>query len=120
MSDEDFSIESELAKDDEKNKRKLEREKRKIELSRENYLLSLKAILETEGGRNVIWNFLEKSKMFQDPFCGENTNNSAYYMGMQSVGRSMLADILEAEPGAYIEMQKEKMNAENLKGEKND
>lgn len=75
------------------------------------YQRDLKSVLDTEAGRNVMWALLERIGIFTEPFCGEQTHQSAFEMGRRSVGRMMLAHILDADKDAYAKMLAEKMDA---------
>jgi hypothetical protein len=80
--------------------------KERSEIERERQLEELRVILETSGGRNLLWRVLS--------WCGVYNSTSAtdpIYMailsGKRDIGLQLLVDIMESDPTAYIKMQAE-------------
>lgn len=79
---------------------------RKAALQRQREVEEMQKILSTEGGRMVINNILGMTQLFADPPWSAEYNTDRF-VGMQDVGRKILAEIFTADRKAYILMQSE-------------
>jgi len=77
----------------------------KVKNAKRQDILDLQNILAQKWGRRVIWKYLEFCKIFTTSMTG---NNWTYYNeGQRNVGNKILADVMEANPDAFIQMSKE-------------
>lgn len=77
----------------------------KIKLSKLNDAECLKAILETKQGRTVIWKWLKHCKVFESIY--DSSARIHYNAGKQDVGHFLLAEVLQANKNAYLQMMQE-------------
>lgn len=66
----------------------------------------VKALLAMKPGRRFIWRYLSESGLFRTSF-STNGSQTSFNEGMRNVGLTMLADISEANPDAFVLMQRE-------------
>lgn len=86
---------------------KEEKREKKSNRRRERELSDIRFILKRPEGRRFYWRLMSEGKVFLDPFCNDNTNGTNYNLGRQSISRTFLNDLLEAEPESYQLMQQE-------------
>jgi hypothetical protein len=72
---------------------------------REQEMEDVRFVLSTPSGRRFLWRWLEICGIYKTSMTGNST--TFFNEGMRSVGLSLLADIVEAQPDAYLNMQKE-------------
>lgn len=72
---------------------------------REQELNDLRWILSQPQGRRHVWRLLEFCGVFKNSFTGNST--TFYNEGMRNVGTKQLADLMEANPRAFLEMMEE-------------
>lgn len=89
---------------------------------RERELTDIRSVLLTPQGRRFYWRVMESGAIFQDPFCGVDTNATNYRLGRQSISRDFLNDLMEASPDALAQMQREQasLDASDLRQEQED
>lgn len=77
----------------------------KVKSVRERELDDLKSILATKPGRRFIWRMLSECKLFA---VSEVPNASIYMLeGKRTIGKSLFADVWDADEDAYKLMRKE-------------
>lgn len=89
-----------------------EKKQKRNDRRRERQLSDIRHVLKTPEGRRFYWRLMEEGRVFVDPFCFEQTNNTHYQLGRQSVSRTFLNDLLEAKPEALQQMQLERKSEE--------
>lgn len=67
----------------------------------------LKALVQTRQGRKYMWRLLRISKAIGVNPYRQNSEDTAFNCGIQNVGQSILAHLMEVAPDAYITMIKE-------------
>ena len=85
-----------------------------------DYIEDLRSVLKTSAGRNVLWQVLEQANVFGISYTGES-NSTFFNEGMRNIGNRLLAHIQQANPDAFLLMQKEHIkrgNDEKLRKEK--
>ena len=75
-------------------------QKRKARNSEEQFEKDLDVVLSSTQGRRFLWHMLEGAGLegagvFQDPFSPANDSLTAYRAGRQSMGRFILAKLME-------------------------
>lgn len=85
--------------------------KQKEKLSREKELNDLRFLLSTDQGRRFVWRYLEICGVYKSSFTG--SSETFFLEGQRNIGLKLIADIMDADPEAYIKMQKQ--NREVLK-----
>jgi hypothetical protein len=75
-------------------------------LKRERELDDLRAVITTPEGRRVMWRLLSRCGTFASIW--EPSAKIHYNSGQQDVGHYLMAEIVEAEPSALLEMMKAK------------
>lgn len=80
--------------------------KKHVKLRRSQELRDLREVLAGPGGRRVIWKLLGDCGVFRSSF---NTNGSVVFFneGMRQIGLVLMADVMEADEGAYSRMASE-------------
>jgi len=96
MAKDSIFLDPEQVKKQKEDEEKYQREK-KLRIS------DLRKILNTPEGRRMVWNELERAKVFAD-FFSTNALEMARFCGERKVGLSLLADIMEAKPEAFYSM----------------
>lgn len=86
--------------------KKDELKERKGKSRQERELADIKKLLGFPEGRRFIWKTLSKTGIFQSSFTGDN-NVTNFKEGQRSVGLWLLAEVFEAKPDAYLQMQQE-------------
>lgn len=83
----------------------VEKGKKKVVKQRAKELLDLKAVLSTDAGKAVLTRILEHSKMMaRNTFTGNST--TFYNLGKREEGLWLYDEIMEADPGSFIDMMK--------------
>ena len=67
----------------------------------------LQTVLKTVQGRRVLWRLLQATRVRQPSFVPGDAQATAFHCGQQSIGLFLLAEIEEAAPAAYLQMQGE-------------
>ncbi len=81
-----------------------ERQQRiKAELAREE----LQNLLSIPAMRSFVWTLLCECGINNNPFCGENTHESAFKTGEQNIGLKLIAMIDGAKPHSYMSIYTE-------------
>lgn len=76
----------------------------KVKMGREQEVNDLKFILATEQGRRFMWRYLEMCGVYRTSFTG---SSETYFLeGQRNIGLKLIADIVEADPDAYLKMIK--------------
>jgi len=71
---------------------------------RDDFLLQM----STKQGRRVMWGLLARTGLFREPFVPGSTDKTLYNLGVASVGRQYLDDIMRECPEKYLLMTKER------------
>lgn len=66
----------------------------------------LRSILNTAHGRRFIWRLLSKCGIHQLGVVMDSINATYFNAGMRNIGNTLLAQVLEVKPEAYLEMTK--------------
>ena len=74
------------------------------EMDEESREAAFAAVLRNEAIRDYLWDLMRRCNVLGEPF-DSNFGKSGYNMGRASVGRMILADINQADPQAWLEMQ---------------
>jgi len=85
-------------------------QKHKERRVREQELFDVRAVLCTPEGRRFFWRLLSLFKVFGSIW--ESSARIHYNSGQQDCGHFLLAEASEADPEAYLLMQKEAMKRE--------
>lgn len=79
--------------------------RRREQRVRERELNDVRAVLAITGGRRLLWRLMGKfgvnGSVFAEP------NLMAYNSGKQDAGHLILAEVVEAQPEAYLQMMQE-------------
>lgn len=76
---------------------------------RERELSDIRRVLQLPEGRRLYWRMIEIGGVFTSAFAGAgNAELTAYNLGMQSVSRDFLNDLLAAKPEILQQMQQER------------
>jgi hypothetical protein len=65
-------------------------------------------LMNAKQGRRVMWSLLEKTGLFREPFVPGSPDKTLHNLGVASVGRQYLADIMRECPDKYLLMTKER------------
>lgn len=88
---------------------------------RANELEDLKSLLKSETGRRFCWKIMEQAHVFSSSFDRDNQHATAFREGERNMGLMLLADIMEACPDRYLQMQREaKIRQEQKDNERRD
>ena len=89
-------------------KRKPDTPEDKAKRKRERELNDLRSILATPEGRRFIWRVLSEARIFNDGYThGDAGYGTTYNCGRRSVGVWALAEMMEAKPSAFMQIQNE-------------
>lgn len=83
--------------------RKTEKQKHELELA------DMRKLLGFPEGRRVLWKYLSACGVFNSIF--EQSSKIYYNAGQQDLGHRIMADIVEADSNALIEMMRAQENA---------
>lgn len=81
----------------------------KVNLKEKERKRDLQEVLSTVEGRRFLWGQLKKCKVYESIW--EGSAKIHYNAGKQDLGHELMAEILEASPEAYLQMQKESMES---------
>jgi hypothetical protein len=73
----------------------------------------LRSLLKTVYGKRFIYRIFKKCYIFGMPFVAGEPDTTAFNLGKQDVGKSLLAQVLDVRPEAYNEMLKMEKEDEN-------
>ena len=77
----------------------------KSKFTRDQELNDIRSLLNATEGRRFLWRLLTHCGVYKQSFTG---NSETFFLeGQRSVGLWALADIMDAEPDAYLRMIKE-------------
>jgi hypothetical protein len=89
-------------------KRKPETPEQRAKRLRDRELNDLRVILSTPEGRRLIWRILSEARIFHDGYThGDAGYGTTYNCGRRSIGVWTLAEVMEAKPEAFMQMQRE-------------
>lgn len=91
---------------DEKDKKKIKERNRKIRRAREDELDGIRELLNTRRGRRWVWKVLDHAGTTKLSFNGD-PNWAVFNDGRRDVGQLVWADVMDANPDAYVLMRKE-------------
>lgn len=69
----------------------------------------LQEVLSTVEGRRFLWGQMKRCKVYESVW--ESSAKIHYNAGRQDLGHQLMAEIIEASPEAYLQMQKESMES---------
>lgn len=83
----------------------------RAKLTRQTELRDLLHVLDERPGRRVVWRLLAQAGVFQTSF---HPSGSVVYFneGKRQIGLTLMADIMEADPTAYLKMAQEAQSDE--------
>lgn len=84
----------------------------KLKQEREQELNDLRVLLNTPEGKRFIWRYISKCGVFKTSFTGNST--TFYLEGARNIGLSLLAEVMEARPEAYLEMSMAQKGANDV------
>jgi len=97
-------------------KRKPETPEQRDKRKRDRELNDIRVVASTPEGRRFIWRVLSEGEIFKDGYVhGDQGFGTTYNCGRRSVGVWALAEIMEAKPEVFMQMQRE--NASEQKRE---
>ena len=69
--------------------------------------LDMKSMLNSDAGRAIIWSIMSRCDIFGSSMTG---NSQTYFKeGRRSVGLELLAEVIAADPSAWIEIQQDNL-----------
>lgn len=74
----------------------------KEKIGRDRDLDDMKKVLATDFGRRFVWRLLSRAKVFESIF--ETSSKIYYNAGIQDFGHYLVAEVVDANPDAYIQM----------------
>ncbi len=80
--------------------------RRKAKLERDQHLADVRLVMDTIGGRRVVWGLLEAAKIFHPTFA-QDPYLTAWQEGGRNLGLRILSDVMEACPDLYLKAQAE-------------
>ena len=83
----------------------LEFERAQEELAEVNEAETFKELLRAEAFRDFAWKLIERCAIYGEAF-NTNFGSTAYTLGRQSIGKWLLVQINEADPEAWVAMQR--------------
>lgn len=92
--------------------------KQKERFKKQSEINDLLWILSDIRGRRFIWRMLEGA--YENPFVAGMTDVTAFNAGQKVKATTLLKEIMDARPEAYIMMMKETTNGDNPQGDEND
>jgi len=66
----------------------------------------LRTILKTKWGRRFVWRFMSRCGIFSQSFVPDDPYATAFNEGRRSVGNTLLKQVIDINPEAYILMTK--------------
>jgi len=85
----------------------------KERMKRDESVEDVRFLLDRQQGRRFMWSLISYCGVYQETFSGSgNAEVTAFKEGTRKVGLKLIADIIDANPNAYLQMMKE-----NNKGE---
>lgn len=88
----------------------VKRAEREAKFRRETELAELRELLKDRKFRNFVFRFLTYTKVYNSIF--EQSSKIYYNAGQQDVGHFLMAEIVEADQPLYLQMLKEKLDAD--------
>lgn len=95
--------------------KQVEQYQRSAKLRREEEVEHLRTVLATVSGRAVLWHLLSECGVYRTSY-HNNPLEMAFREGKRALGLSLLTDIQQAVPSAYMQMQQEASVRERTKG----
>ena len=92
-----------------------ERRRLRENIERDGYLEDVKAILKTKEGRRFVWKILEACGVYRSSMTGNSL--TFFNEGKRDIGLQVLADVMDANPEAFLVMQREAKAAQKMKKE---
>lgn len=71
-------------------------------LKRERDLNDIRFLISSVQGKRVFWKYLELCGVYKSSFTG--SSETFFLEGQRNIGLKILADIMEADPKAYVSM----------------
>lgn len=89
-------------------------QKEKEQIKRDIELNDIKVVLSTPEGRRFYWRVMEAGTIFGDIFCGEEQSYTNRNLGRRDVSLKFFNDLFEADPNAYVKMQRERSSRDKM------
>jgi hypothetical protein len=67
----------------------------------------LRTLLKLPYGRRFVWRFLSKCGVFMQSLVPGETDSTAFNEGRRSIGLTLLKQVIDINPEAYLQMTKE-------------
>lgn len=67
----------------------------------------IRDVMSDPRGRNWVYEELEACHIFDNPFYGERTHDTAFALGEANRGRKLFQDVLRSSPDLYLSMMEE-------------
>jgi hypothetical protein len=89
--------------------------RKKYQITRQDELDDLRAVLGSAAGRRVLWRIMERSKLLaHDMFTG---NSATFYnLGSRDQGLWLYEEIIEADPKRFIQMLEHQLKEDQDNG----
>lgn len=87
-------------------------ETKKARLKLEQEREEMRNTLASPDGRAVVWRILEQCGIYRSSFQGEALT-MAFNEGKRQIGLWLLSELQQANPGAYLAMQRDKKQGED-------
>ena len=88
----------------------VEKSERAKKIKRDQYIADMSFLLGDPRGRRVIWELLERGGVFRISFTGNS--ETFFNEGKRQIALSLLEDVMESRPDAYLQMSKEAKEGE--------
>lgn len=85
----------------------------KSRIGRQLELNDVRTVLGTSDGRRFMWRYLRRCGIFSSSFVAGDSHQTAFLEGERRVGLELLADVNDADPGAYLKMMHENQEGED-------
>ena len=66
----------------------------------------LRTILKTKWGRRFVWRFMSIAGVFTQSFVPDSPEATAFNEGRRSIGNTLLRQVIDINPEAYLQMVK--------------
>ena len=80
---------------------------RKVRHDKKSVVTDLLEVLATDSGRRFIWRYLGVCGVLECSFVAGQPDVTAFNEGKKDIGLQMMAEVVSADPDAYLKMQQE-------------
>ena len=71
------------------------------------------SLLKVPWGQRIIWNLMSKCGIFAQSFVPESPESTAFNEGRRSIGNTLLRQVVDIKPEAYLQMVKRSKKEED-------